>query len=363
MKTQTLRIPQLGEGLHEVSVIRLLKQVGEAVQRDEPIYQVETDKALVDVEASCSGTLARWHCQEGDVLGIDAPIADISVAETAGRGGFGARNGSAPALDAYSLKTRPSWRGEAAGVTTPLANGDTPVKHSNGFKKQAPIAAAPGEEPAETSTLSSRQQALIRRMSRQTHAIPATIHSSIDWAAYKATAHAMEARLGAGMLTDFEFLALAVSRSVKKHPAFRSRLLGDEVQVYEHLNLGLAVALRSGELTVAVVKEADRLSPAEFVAALRESVKQARHGVDQVGPVMQLQLSHLGTLGVHSATPVLVPPAVATLFLGSPSGKGAGATAMLSLTFDHRLINGVGAAMYLRDVVRLACGRRAIEPD
>jgi len=354
MSIETLSIPQLGEGLYEVNIIKLLKNVGDEVKRDEPLYQVETDKALVDVEASCAGVLERWYCEEGATLGINAPIADIRVAGTKAAKSL---TSGAP-IDSYALKTQPSWRGE------PLESRWT-GREQQAFDSNVasgPTAGTPSvpEEEIESYTLSPRQQALVRRMSRRTEAIPATIHSYIDWNQFKEASAKMEESLALGALTDFEYLALAVSRSVRKHTAFRSRIIGYDVQVYPYLNLGVAVGLRNGELAIAVVREADRLAPADFIATLRQVVKDVRHGGDQVGPVMQLQLTHLGTLGVHSATPVLVPPSVGTLFLGSPIKSDATMSASLSLTFDHRLINGVGAAMYLRHLTKLISGQIAM---
>jgi len=220
--------------------------------------------------------------------------------------------------------------------------------------------AAPVVDGAETYTLSRGQQALVRRMSRQTEAIPATIHSQLDWHAMRAALTATEARIGEHGVPDFEYFALAVSRSVRKHAAFRSRIVGYDVTVYPHLNLGAAVSKRNGEMAIAVVNGADTLGVREFLISLREAVKSARRGSEQVGPVMQLQLTHLGTLGVVSATPVLVPPAMGTLFLGAPIPSGDGMAATLSLIFDHRLVNGVGAAMYLRDLSKLLCGAISI---
>ncbi|MDW8107920.1 MAG: biotin/lipoyl-containing protein, partial [Armatimonadota bacterium] len=72
-------VPQLGEGLQEVRVIRFLKQPGDLVQRDEHIYEMETDKATVEVESPYTGKIVEWLAKEGDILAIGAPIARMEV--------------------------------------------------------------------------------------------------------------------------------------------------------------------------------------------------------------------------------------------------------------------------------------------
>ena len=77
----TVSIPQLGEGLQEALLVKHLKRPGEFVRRDEPLYQMETDKAVSDVEAPCDGVVLSWLADEGSVLSIGAEIAQLEIAE------------------------------------------------------------------------------------------------------------------------------------------------------------------------------------------------------------------------------------------------------------------------------------------
>src|SRR6185369_8158169 len=81
MASVEIRIPQLGEGLHEARIIRFLKQPGDAVKQDEPIYEMETDKATMEIESPATGVIAEWTAKEDDVVLIGAPIGRIDVAE------------------------------------------------------------------------------------------------------------------------------------------------------------------------------------------------------------------------------------------------------------------------------------------
>src|SRR5687768_4610253 len=74
-----IRIPQLGEGLQEARIVRFLKQPGDSVQRDEPIFEMETDKAVMEIESPAAGILGAWDAQEDQVLPIGAVIGRIDT--------------------------------------------------------------------------------------------------------------------------------------------------------------------------------------------------------------------------------------------------------------------------------------------
>lgn len=76
-----LKIPQLGEGLKEVCIIKLLKQSGDLIKEDEVIYEIETEKSLVEVESPYSGYLRKWLVQEGDILEVGTSLAIIELLE------------------------------------------------------------------------------------------------------------------------------------------------------------------------------------------------------------------------------------------------------------------------------------------
>jgi len=82
MPIEEVYIPQMGEGLQEVVIIKLHKQPGDVVKRDEPFYTMETDKASLEVESPYDGVLREWLAEEGAVLPIGAPIARIEVLAT-----------------------------------------------------------------------------------------------------------------------------------------------------------------------------------------------------------------------------------------------------------------------------------------
>src|SRR5438270_7920475 len=81
MPTVSVRIPQIGEGLQEARLVAVLKQPGDRVKRDEPIYQMETDKAVMDVESPYEGTLVEWLAPIDTILPIGGEVARMDVAD------------------------------------------------------------------------------------------------------------------------------------------------------------------------------------------------------------------------------------------------------------------------------------------
>ena len=153
-----------------------------------------------------------------------------------------------------------------------------------------------------------------------------------------------------------------ITRAIEKHPAFRSTLV-DEGRVrrtFEHVNLGIAVALPDDVLLTAVVSDADTLSWSDFPAAVSRQVEMAREGTDQANAATTVSVSNIGSLGMRAGVAAVVPPAMGTITLGKifqravPDGDSYRftPTATFTLTFDHRVANGAGAASFLQDLDR-----------
>ncbi len=153
-------------------------------------------------------------------------------------------------------------------------------------------------------------------------------------------------------------IAWAVVRAMEKHAPFRRLILEDDrIVESENFELGIAVALEGDRLATAVIVDADKKSWPEFVKAYNETVDATRRGqVDAMNaPVV---ITSLGAFGVKAGAPIVVPPSVGTLFIGTahqelvPDGnKNETAEVItLSLTFDHRVVNGAGAASFANEI-------------
>jgi len=188
--------------------------------------------------------------------------------------------------------------------------------------------------------------------------VPATIDMTCRWERVR-DARLRSKQNGGATLSTATMSAWAVLQAMKKHERFASVVRGDDL-VYDEsrFDLGMAVALPGDALETAVVKEAQSLEWEAFQKQFNEALRRTRHGAVDSKNRVPLTISSMGAYNVRSAIPIVVPPSIATLFIGAPyqlpdpKSKTGGSmeVASLVLTFDHRWINGVGAAAFLSDV-------------
>jgi len=153
-------------------------------------------------------------------------------------------------------------------------------------------------------------------------------------------------------------IAWSVVRAMEKHAPFRRLILeNDEIVQNDDFDLGIAVALEDDRLATAIITDANKKSWPEFVKIYNDTVEATRNGrVDAMNaPVV---ITSLGAFGVKAGAPIVVPPSVGTLFIGTAhheliSNKDRNESAeviTLSLTFDHRIVNGAGAAAFANEI-------------
>jgi 2-oxoisovalerate dehydrogenase E1 component len=317
--TRKIVVPIMGEGIRNAKIVTLLKQPGDTIELDDPLCEVETDKAVYPIESSFAGTMGDWQTEVGATVDIGQELGTI--------------------LSAEAISEEPIEL--AADVS---ANGTVapPPRSSSTSRKAATI------EPALSPTIT-------RRLGR---VVPANLQIDARWDAIRTAREGAKQNGGKSAASPSVMLAWAVVRAMEKHAPFRRLILEDDSIVqHDEFDLGIAVSLENDRLATAVVTKANTLDWSEFVRRYNEIVEETRAGrVDAVNaPVL---ISSLGAFGVRAAAPIVVPPAVATLFIGSahPEMLGDGETKKsasvitLSLTFDHRVVNGAGAASFVHEI-------------
>ncbi len=407
-----IRIPQLGEGLHEARIVRFLKQPGESVEQDEPIYEMETDKATMEIESPVAGVIEEWSAKEDDVVLIGAVIGRIcqdGVSEGESGGGEGGTrvrgvaetdrrsvsagstqqtNDPARLLRAGRVPPRTRSYAREKGVsdvdlvrlagssdvrllpeaidrflmTRADASKVPPARTVDSAVK--PIVAKANDAAYEDIELPQRQRTLVYRLEQGTRAvIPATMEVRLDWGPIEAARSRFKLAGGDGpQPTQFLLFAWCVAQAAEAHPSFRSALVSDTtLRRYERLHLGIAVARPGDELLMARIANASALKLADFITAASDAIEKARQGTDQASDAMQISLTNMAGVGVRIGIPVLVAPSVATLFVGEPfdeayplpgGGIGFRRSASMVMTFDHRIANGIGAANFLAEIRR-----------
>ena len=370
-------IPQMGEGLQEVIIQKFLKQPGDFVRRDELLYNMETDKAVMEVELPHEGVLQAWLGEEGAVMPIGAAIArmEVTEAETNADAAMlpthifpaseqpAVRNGAdlviPPRTRAYCREKsiEEDEMRQIPAVTGKLLPSDVDAYLAKREAGEAQTETEPVPElvlPYAERPLTAQQRTFIYRIKRSAQiVVPATAKRSIEWGSLRQLAERLRGQNPNLQPSSFQIFAFCVAQVIKAHPKFRSTLVGETVQrEYEHVNLGIAVGLPHGELSIATVPDADTLDFTAFVQTAQANIHRAREGEDQASDTTQFLLTYMGPYELTDAIPVLVAPAVAVLFIGSTFEQGGETVANLALTFDHRLIQGIEAAEFLRAIVQ-----------
>ncbi len=318
-----IKVPIMGEGIRAVRIVSLLKKPGDTVALDEPLCEVETDKAVYPIESSLAGVFKAWHCQPDDVLDIGREIAVVTVA----------------AADA------PVMSKPAAAPVAPIV----PVSHPSIQElQQIPRAAATpsGVAPALSPAITRRLNGVI----------PVNMQLDALWKNLRAGREAIKS--AQPDCTPSLMLAWCIVRAMERHAPFRRLTMKDgDIVEREVFDFGVAVALDDDRLATAVVPGASRLDWPGFCAAYAQGIAAVRGGkIEDVQT--PLILTSLGAFGIESATPMVVPPSMGTLFAGKTHERMINHDGVvypeevttLSLTFDHRVVNGAGAAAFLRDV-------------
>lgn len=384
MPVVSVNIPQIGEGLQEARLVAVLKEPGQFVKRDEPIYQMETDKAVMDVESPYEGTLVEWLAPVDTILPIGGPVAKMEVADgvhEVGAGGHGPVSSSAePAQTATSesagradnrnasIPPRTRAYAKEKGLSDDQlsnivsASGKLMPSDIDAFIAGSPktkTGESRGGAYAETE-VPQKQRLLASRLVRGTQlVVPGTISVAANWEPIEQQRAQVKASGADFQPSAFTMFAFAVVQAMKNFPAFRSTLVNDEtLRTYDHVSIGIAVSLPGDELVLAVVDAADTLSWKEFATKARAQIDLARGGKDQAHEGVTMSLTNMQSFGLRDAVPVVVPPSVGTLFLGEVYNGVAQDSAELTLrryanlalTFDHRVLNGVGAAEFIKAI-------------
>jgi pyruvate/2-oxoglutarate dehydrogenase complex dihydrolipoamide acyltransferase (E2) component len=302
--TKIITVPILGEGIRVARIVAVHKAEGDMVAADEALCEVETDKAVFPIECDVEGRLLKWKAGLDDEVKVGQELLELQL------------------------------------------TGDTGTN-------EAPVV-APGVETAAPANTGLSPEAIQQLQG----IVPATIDMTCRWEAVRA-ARLRSKELGGGTISPVTMSAWIVVQAMQSHPRFASYVSAGKLQESaEDFDLGIAVALPGDVLETAVVPAANKLSWEEFPEAVNLALKKARQGEPVSKNRVSLIISSLGTYSVRSAIPVVVPPAVATLFVGAPQSlpdpksKDGGLMEAVSLvlTFDHRWINGVGAAAFLSKV-------------
>lgn len=403
-----LRIPHMGS-VENAKMLNWLVPEGSAFRAGQALYEIETDKTVLEVEAEADGVLARCEAHEGDerkvgdrvgyVAAAGAAAGDIAAALQAldAAGALAAADAAAPMGQATAEAAAPA--AETAQRHSPLVRrlaaehgvelagvrGSGPGGKITGDdvlaaagQAQGGVPTVPGYEgvPVKAIAASPRRRAISRRLAesaRQSAALTADMQVDLQaLLALRAQANAARKARGDESLSVMAFVAKAAVQVLRRRPEFNATFTDTHFLQWQTVNLGIAVDTPDG-LVVPVIRNAERLDVPALSEAIRALALRARDG--QLRPDEMeggtFTLSNPGSLGpVLRAEAILNPPQVALLGLPAmlytpvalPDGEGGHRLEVRpvmrpSLTFDHRAMDGGAAIGFLNDL------RQQLEQD
>jgi pyruvate dehydrogenase E2 component (dihydrolipoamide acetyltransferase) len=394
-----IRMPKPGQMTEECVLTLWRKQEGEAVHRGDVLFEIETDKAAMEVESFEEGVLLKRLVDEGQTVPVNAICAYVGAAgeaipEAAAEPWLAVTPAETPARTpppavvapaeplAPSAPTRPpsttgrlriSPRASRLAAEAGLDPGNIAGSGPGGRILERDIEAAVGAGHAtpsgtvasasadqeESRPLSRMRRTIARRLTESFTTVPHfTVTVVVDVTRLEALRQGLKAAGTSLSITDF--ILDAAAKSLVELPDVNARTDGLSVWPRKHVHLGLAVALPAG-LVVVVIRDADRLSVAGIHEQAGTLAAAARAGTlgpdDMTGSTFTV--SNLGMYGVHEFSAIINPGESGILAVGSatptpvavPEGIAVRSIMKLTLSADHRMVDGVLGARFL-DAVR-----------
>jgi pyruvate dehydrogenase E2 component (dihydrolipoamide acetyltransferase) len=385
------QIPKVGLVMEEVRVVRWLKSVGDAVVAGEPLLEVETEKAVVEIEAAATGRLSQILVQNDSRAAVGDQIGWIESAE-APRAANPTPAVSTPAARMHGTAASAAPRDAARIRSTPVARklaGDHGIDLGGitgtgpGGRVQlddvqraidASHLADTGAQSLSSMPLSPMRRALARSMTLSNATIPQfTVARSVDWTELQALRGEFAAKLGpaAPKLSVNDFLLQAVARTLIEFPVLNATFSGDPDSADARIvrasgaHIGLVVAVDDG-LLVPVIHDVEQLGLAEIARRREDCVERSLEGRlkrEETGAT--ISISNLGAEGPDRFTAIINPPQSAILAVGRRRDAVVvkeGAIVVrpvsdLTLTVDHRVADGRLASRFLARLVEILEGR------
>jgi 2-oxoglutarate dehydrogenase E2 component (dihydrolipoamide succinyltransferase) len=410
MPTNVL-MPQMGESIAEGTIVRWVKKIGDRVDRDEPLFEISTDKVDAEIPSPAAGVLTEIRAAEGETVPVNqvvavidpAPGAAVAAGAPAGKPAAAAPPAPTPAAvpaptpsaaaappaeeaataeDLRRQKSSPVVRKIAAehGVDISRiegsgAGGRVTKQDILEFIDQKPAAAPAQAPPAAHAatpvvrgagdevvpmTIMRRRIAEHMVASRRT---AAHVHSvfEVDFSRVAKMREAKKAEFEAAgaKLTYLPFVVKAVVAGLRAFPVLNSSIDGDSVVYHKDINVGIAVALDWG-LIVPVVKQADEKSLLGLARTMQDLANRARGKQLKPDEVQggTFTITNPGAYGALFGMPIISQPQVAILDLGAVEKRvvvvndaiAIRPMAYFSLGFDHRLVDGAVADQFLAAV-------------
>ncbi len=386
MAERVFVLPDLGEGLEEGKIVEWLVAEGDEVTLNQPLVEVETAKAVVEIPSPYAGRVISLHGEAGVEVPVGAALVTFEVSgrapEPGGAGGATDRgltppsptagDAAAPTVGSGTVAATPPVRrlAKELGVDIETVTGTGPggrvterdvrLANAQEWEDKGPFVARQADmrAPFEAEEISAARRATAERLSRVAREVPqVTTWRTVDCSALEG----LRAELSVSPLAVF---VRALADTLGRHPALNSAWDGEAgvIRRYTRVDVGLGVDTSEGLRTVKVRDVASKAIGA-IAKEIRELAREARDGSVRIEDVAgsTITVSNTGAYGSESGTPILNPGEAVILALGVIAPRSlvvegqvvARPAATISCTFDHRVLDGATVGRALSDLVAL----------
>jgi 2-oxoglutarate dehydrogenase E2 component (dihydrolipoamide succinyltransferase) len=382
--SKIVKCPTMGDSITEGTVQEYTVQAGEFVSRDDVIAVIETDKVMVDIRAPEDGVIIKYFVSEGDTIEVSADFFEIDP-DAKGSGAatpatpkteekkeeVAAPKASTPAPKATEPATK-------APTPSPAAKSSPPTKSEPAKRPAAPKGAPPppgmqvGKEGLTTITgsrtetkvkLSRMRQTIAKRLKdAQNTTAMLTTFNEVDMGAFMDLRKQFQSDFQKKHGVKLGFMGAfvrGVVQAVKEQPVCNAVIVGDEIIYRDYVDISVAVSTPAG-LVVPVLRNCETMSYAGVEQSLLELSIKARDGKISMDDMKggTFTITNGGVFGSMMGTPIINPPQSAILGMHAIKNRAvvvgdkivARPIMYLALTYDHRLIDGREAVLFLRKI-------------
>jgi pyruvate dehydrogenase E2 component (dihydrolipoamide acetyltransferase) len=399
-----LIMPKMGDAMTEGKVVRWYKKAGDAVQKGEPVLEIETDKVNLDLEAESDGTLGNIEAQEGQVVPVGGVLTNIL-----GAGEKAGAPAKLPAKDEQqrrvidvkdSIKKSTGEYGEAmemkapridrtapkSGVVVPLPQAEGARRKSSplarkmanelgvslesvqGSGPQGRIVAADVKNPGggqaglpllqtKQIPLSAMRRTIAKRLAESTGPIP-HFYLTADYDVTDLLGVRQQLNDIAGIKTSLnDFIIRAAALALRNHPNVNASWGDDAITQHGEVHIGIAVSTPEGLITP-VIRNADQKSVPEIAQEVRALAEKAKNHKLMPNEYQgsTFTISNLGAWGIEEFTAIIDPPNSAILAIGTAEARPVAIDRQIvvrdrmkiTMSCDHRLIDGASGAEFLK---------------
>ena len=374
-------VPTLGESVSEATVSTWFKQVGDTVQQDEMLCELETDKVSVEVPAPASGTLTEIFAAEGATVAAGGKLAVMGGASASAAAPAAAAPAPAAASTSKDVEDSPAAKKAMAeaGISRDAVQGtgrdgramkddvaralataaSTPAPAAAVAAPRAPISADDASREERVKMTRLRQTIAKRLKDSQNTAAMLTTYNEVDMtevmAVRKEYKDAFEKKHGARM-GFMSFFTKACCHALKEVPEVNAEIDGTDIVYKNYVHMGIAAGTPTG-LVVPVIRDADAMSFAKIEKAIAEKGARARDGKLTMAEMQggTFTISNGGVYGSLMSSPILNPPQSGILGMHKIQERPMAINGQvvirpmmyLALSYDHRIVDGKGAVTFL----------------